>query len=191
MDFARFLWPCSINSVIFFPTNPHILLIQWFSSEPIFSSRVPFPDWKSTFHCKRNTPFWFHMLFIVNVLWEKPINWAKLSSGCGFFSVDPCPKGDELNCSAHYSWDLRWTEVPLKNEAQVVVQALHEPHVFRLPAGIMAKNLLTLNSIDTFTRTIRPAWFLFSFGMYPMGTDSCNSFYSIQFLLNKRALSYQ
>jgi len=87
------------------------------------------------------------MLFIVNVLWEKPINWAKLSSGCGFFSVDPCPKGDELNCSAHYSCDLRWTKVHLKNEAQVVVQALHEPHVCRLCAGITATLALRLQCL--------------------------------------------
>ena len=125
----------------------HILLIQWFSNEPIFSCSIPFPDWKSTFHCKKNTLFWFHMLFIVNVLWEKPINWAKLSSGCGFFSVDPCPKGDELNCSAHYSCDLRWTKVHLKNEAQVVVQALHEPHVCRLCAGITATLALRLQCL--------------------------------------------
>lgn len=113
----------------------------------MLSSRVRFSYWKSTFHCRKNTLCWFRMLFIVSVLWEKPINWAKLFSGCGCFSVDPCPKGDELNCSAHCSCDLRWTKVCLKNEAQVVVQALHEPHVFRLCTGIKATPALRLQCL--------------------------------------------
>lgn len=115
MDFTRFLLLYS-------------LLIQWFSNDPIFSPKVPFLDWNSTIHCEMNGPFWFHVLFIVSFLWEEPINWVKLSSGCGFFCVDPCPKGDELNCSAHFSCDLRWTETHLKNEAQVLVQESCECH---------------------------------------------------------------
>lgn len=73
------------------------------------------------------------MVFIVRFLWEKPINWAKLSFGCEFFIVDHCPKRDELNCSTHFSCDLRWTEIHLESEAQVAYQSRCERH----PAGSM------------------------------------------------------
>ena len=179
MDFTRFLLLYS-------------LLIQWFSNDPVFSPKVSFLDWNSTFHCKMNGPFWFHVLFIVIFLWEKPIHWVTLSSGCGFFRVDPCPKGDELNCSAHFSCDLRWTEMHLKNEAQVVVRASREQHaadsvpaswllwtlgcsvwVERAVAGFFAK----WHPFDLEQRwsshMYNLSFLIFSFSVNHMKTDSC------------------